>query len=149
MLSNTELGFPVQFLRTSTNFYHCRIGFHLEGIDPDLKPYLVLFQELIVETDLEILLENGEKKRIPYKDVVRQLSEEVVSMECGVGFGNEMFACGFLSDAMLLYGVAEATKYDCNGCCANCSKVSLTTEVDKRFAVFHIFPYGSYQSDDQ
>ncbi len=74
---SSSLGFPIHFMQSPTKFCHCRVCFHLEGLPSELQPYLVLFQELIVETDLMIPKGSNKMKRVPFADVVRQLSQEV------------------------------------------------------------------------
>jgi len=46
-----------------------------------------------------------------YRDVVRQISEDTLQLECGQGFGNETFSCSYLGDIFTLYGVAEPSRF--------------------------------------
>ena len=45
-----------------------------------------------------------------YREVVRRIHEDTLSLECGLGFGNETFSCSYLGDIFYLYGAAEPAK---------------------------------------
>lgn len=81
MIMNADCGFPIQMLKTSSNFYHCRMAFYLEGLPVELKPYIVLFQELLTETGLSIPQETTKQNlQLSYTDATRLLAEEVINM---------------------------------------------------------------------
>ena len=47
-----SLPFPVQEVATLTNFVHVRVCFDTAALPKELRPYLVLWQEALLETDL-------------------------------------------------------------------------------------------------
>ena len=42
--------------------------------------------------------------------MVRRINEDTLSLECGLGFGNETFSCSYLGEIFYLYGAAETSK---------------------------------------
>ncbi|KAJ2791603.1 hypothetical protein GGI18_001018, partial [Coemansia linderi] len=77
----------------------------------DLRPYMVLFQELLLCSDL--LLPAGviydteeepttQERRIAYTTVVERLAALTTSSESAIGFGNENFSCGWLEELFVL-----------------------------------------------
>lgn len=119
--------FPLQTVCLNTLFYHSRIVFHIKDLPNELRPYpvaptssgfhfiliryLALFQELLFETDLKL----SPTKHIPYTDVVKSLSNELVGVECGVGFGSSTFSCDMLPEIFYIYGVSLSKRKTWSG----------------------------------
>eukprot|EP01112_Ceratiomyxa_fruticulosa_P014515 TRINITY_DN4162_c0_g3_i1.p1 TRINITY_DN4162_c0_g3~~TRINITY_DN4162_c0_g3_i1.p1 ORF type:complete len:863 (-),score=189.38 TRINITY_DN4162_c0_g3_i1:59-2647(-) len=107
----TNFPFPVQLVNVETQFVHFKIIFDISNLPVELRPYLVLFQELILETALEL---PGDKKPIfvPHTEVALQLNSQVVSVENGVGFDNRGFSASCIPDLFYFYFLSEKDKVD-------------------------------------
>jgi len=60
-----------------TNFTYIFVGFDTAHVPKELRPYLFLLQEILLETDLAV----PGKPVIGYRDVLRLLVDDVVNME--------------------------------------------------------------------
>ncbi|KAG0340095.1 hypothetical protein BG000_000725 [Podila horticola] len=109
----------VQVVETNTFFTHVKLCLPLTHLDEDLRPYLVLFQELIFQSSCAIPKfvhdndgsEEIEFQHLDYQSVVTLVSNTLVSHEAAVGFGNDIFACSWLSELFVLACSAERSKY--------------------------------------
>ncbi|KAF9110917.1 hypothetical protein BGX27_005725 [Mortierella sp. AM989] len=111
----------VQVVETNTFFTHVKLCLPLTHLDEDLRPYLVLFQELIFQSSCLIPKDilgkdglGGEEIRfehLDYQSVVTLVSNTFVSHEAAVGFGNDIFACSWLSELFVLASSAERSKF--------------------------------------
>ncbi|KAG0052271.1 hypothetical protein BGZ83_002776 [Gryganskiella cystojenkinii] len=109
----------VQVVDTNTFFTHVKLCLPLTHLDEDLRPYLVLFQELVFQSSCAIPKyvkgENDEEEiifeHLDYQAVVTLVSNTLVSHEAAVGFGNDIFACSWLSELFVLACSAERSKY--------------------------------------
>ena len=91
----------IQVLELETHFSHIVFGLSLEGIDPKLLKYLVLFQELLFNSPIGDL---------SFQQVVKELSADLVNYEAGVGFGNDLFSCNYLSNYLIVRGSCLPSK---------------------------------------
>ncbi|KAJ3070608.1 hypothetical protein HDU98_006362 [Podochytrium sp. JEL0797] len=89
-----------QLVQTSTLFTHLRLAFPIASLPTHLRPYLVLFQELLFQSPLHLPTRGG--KHIPYTTVVTKTTETFVSHEAGVGFGNDLWSCGWLAGQFMM-----------------------------------------------
>lgn len=109
----------VQVVETNTFFTHVKLCLPLTHLDEDLRPYLVLFQELIFQSSCAIPKfvqdkdgsEEIEFEHLDYQSVVTLVANTLVSHEAAVGFGNDIFACSWLSELFVLACSAERSKY--------------------------------------
>ncbi|KAF9426331.1 hypothetical protein BGZ94_006666, partial [Podila epigama] len=109
----------IQVVETSTFFTHVKLCFPLIHLDEDLRPYLVLFQELIFQSPCAIpkVVEHKdgakeiEFEHLDFQSVVNLVSNTLVSHESVVGFGNGVFMCSWLSELFVLACSAERSKY--------------------------------------
>ncbi|KAF9925358.1 hypothetical protein FBU30_004829 [Linnemannia zychae] len=108
----------VQMVETNTFFTHVKLCLPLTHLDEDLRPYLVLFQELIFQSSCAIPTYSGEEgaeeivfENLDYQSVVTLVSNTFVSHEAAVGFGNDIFACSWLSELFVLACSAERSKF--------------------------------------
>ncbi|KAK5799207.1 hypothetical protein F5H01DRAFT_358178 [Linnemannia elongata] len=108
----------VQVVETNTFFAHVKLCLPLTHLDEDLRPYLVLFQELIFQSSCAIPKYVGEDgseeivfENLDYQSVVTLVSNTFVSHEAAVGFGNDIFACSWLSELFVLACSAERSKF--------------------------------------
>ncbi|KAF9095759.1 hypothetical protein BGX23_012687 [Mortierella sp. AD031] len=108
----------VQVVETNTFFTHVKLCLPLTHLDEDLRPYLVLFQELVFQSSCAIPKYAGEEgseeivfDHLDYQSVVTLVSNTFVSHEAAVGFGNDIFACSWLSELFVLACSAERSKF--------------------------------------
>lgn len=94
-----------QVIRTETEFVHLGFGINIMGISDALRPFLVIFQELMFQSPLELPLSSGEAEKtiLDYKEVVKYSSELFISHGLGVGFGNGMWSCAWLSQVLTFF----------------------------------------------
>ncbi|KAI9015118.1 Metalloenzyme, LuxS/M16 peptidase-like protein [Gaertneriomyces semiglobifer] len=97
-----------QIVDTETVFVHVRFGLNTAGIPDDLRPFLVLFQELIFHTPVMLPSANGTTTAImDYRDVVRKCADLFVSHEAAVGFGNDCWNASWLSEVFMIAASGE------------------------------------------
>ncbi|KAG0200217.1 hypothetical protein BGX28_006667 [Mortierella sp. GBA30] len=108
----------VQVVETNTFFTHVKLCLPLTHLDEDLRPYLVLFQELIFQSSCAVPKFVGKEgseeiifDHLDYQSVVTLVSNTLVSHEAAVGFGNDIFACSWLSELFVLACSAERSKF--------------------------------------
>ncbi|KAG0370552.1 hypothetical protein BC939DRAFT_297711 [Gamsiella multidivaricata] len=107
----------VQVVETNTFFTHVKLCLPLVHLDEDLRPYLVLFQELVFQSSCTIpkYAEEGSDEivfeHLDYQSVVTLVANTFVSHEAAVGFGNDIFACSWLSELFVLACSAERSKF--------------------------------------
>ncbi|KAF9930207.1 hypothetical protein BGZ65_005461, partial [Modicella reniformis] len=109
----------VQVVETNTFFTHVKLCLPLTHLDEDLRPYLVLFQELVFQSPCTIpryvLTDQGSEEivfeHLNYQSIVTLVSNTFVSHEAAVGFGNDIFACSWLSELFVLACSAERSKF--------------------------------------
>jgi Zn-dependent M16 (insulinase) family peptidase len=133
MTSSSSQRFPMQVLRVQTAFVQVRVCFDLRDLPSHLRPFLVLFQELLLTSPMAGSDDddhgNG-SELIPYTRVVQQQNEELVSLECGVGFGSTMFGAESCSDVFEMSGVSEPDKFGqlCRWMCDILCRTEFTVE---------------------
>jgi Zn-dependent M16 (insulinase) family peptidase len=98
-----------QVVFTETEFVHLGLGINIAGISDDLRPYLVLFQELMFQSPLCLPLTNDQSEVIlmDYKEVVKYSSELFLSHGMGVGFGNSLFSTSWCSQVLTLFTTSK------------------------------------------
>ncbi|KAF9585275.1 hypothetical protein BGW38_003101 [Lunasporangiospora selenospora] len=108
----------IQYVETNTFFTHVKLCLPLTHLSEDLRPYLVLFQELIFQSACSIPKYTGPEgseeivfESLNYQEVVTLVSNTLVSHEAAVGFGNDIFACSWLSELFILACSAERSKF--------------------------------------
>lgn len=79
-----------------------------EGLSHALRPYLLLFMKLILESPVI-----REEKRIPYEEVVFALERDTIHTTSGIGLGsNSSYKCGPFSHVAMLTMQIETKKYE-------------------------------------
>ncbi|KAJ3008587.1 hypothetical protein HKX48_008446, partial [Thoreauomyces humboldtii] len=101
----------VQVVKTETMFAQLRIGIHTGNIPENLRPYLVLFQELLFQTPLAIPSREGKPTIVDYRDVARQAADLCVSYEASVGFGNDLWSASWLSEMFMMCASTERDEF--------------------------------------
>ncbi|KAH3767039.1 cytoplasmic protein [Pelomyxa schiedti] len=107
-VAHPEGFFPLQILELRTHFYHVRLCFDISHLPDRLRPYLVLFQELLFCSPVR---EMPTGHIITYETVVAHLAEAFVSVECGVGLGNSLFDCQPPSHLVSISATIERSKF--------------------------------------
>lgn len=100
-----------QIVETDSVFTHFRLAFNTESLPVHLRPYLVLFQELLFQTDIDIPGAKG-SRLMDYKAVAIETARQLISHEAAVGFGNDVWSASWLSEVFMLYGSAELRHWD-------------------------------------
>ncbi|KAJ2063335.1 hypothetical protein GGI17_001825 [Coemansia sp. S146] len=101
----------VQLIWFESEFPEVVLHIPVHEIPNDLRPYMVLFQELLLCSDL--LLPAGvfydteeeltvKERRIAYTTVVERLAAVTTSSDSSIGFGNDSFSCSWLEDIFVL-----------------------------------------------
>ncbi|KAJ1883286.1 hypothetical protein LPJ71_010037, partial [Coemansia sp. S17] len=101
----------VQLIWFESEFPEVVLHIPVHEIPNDLRPYMVLFQELLLCSDL--LLPAGvfydveeeltvKERRIAYTTVVERLAAVTTSSDASIGFGNDSFSCSWLEDIFVL-----------------------------------------------
>ncbi|TPX68367.1 hypothetical protein SpCBS45565_g03135 [Spizellomyces sp. 'palustris'] len=101
-----------QVVQTETVFVHLRMAFNTSDLPDDLRPYLVLFQELIFQTPLVFPGPKGEDVTMDYREVVRKSADLFVSYEAALGFGNDLWSASWLSEVFMISASAEDSKWE-------------------------------------
>ncbi|KAG0231491.1 hypothetical protein BGW42_000197 [Actinomortierella wolfii] len=117
----------VQVVETNTFFTHVKLCLPLTHLDEDLRPYLVLFQELLFQSSCNIPKYKNDRmnnndadgqhdkaiiyEHLDYQSLVTAVANTLVSHEAAVGFANDIFACSWLSELFVLACSAEKAKY--------------------------------------
>jgi hypothetical protein len=96
----------IQLVATETLFTHFRLAFNIQSIPLNLRPYLVLFQELLYDSDMEYK-EEGKVVFWNYKQVSDEAARLFISHEAAVGFGNDVWNSSWLSEVFMLYANTE------------------------------------------
>ena len=104
----TAGSFSSILVETNTRFLHLRFCLETSTVPQDVRPYLVLFQELLLESDLAL----PGQPIVPWNQVVKQTSDDLVTFECGVGFGNATFTCSYLPSLFYIYGISERHQFE-------------------------------------
>lgn len=134
----------VQFIQADTSFVQLKLCLPIDHLTTVEKAYLVLFQELLFESDVDIsappVLSTSSYPTIPpfknnsllsldtemkisnsvdasflhpiasttsklsYQELQKLLSSQFTYHDAGIGFGNETFSCGWLSDVFIMNG---------------------------------------------
>jgi Zn-dependent M16 (insulinase) family peptidase len=102
-----EDGFPFrtcQVIRTTTQFVHLGLGINISSLSEKLRNYLVLFQELMFQSNMIIPSSASEKTMLmDYKEVGTYSAEIFTSHGMGVGFGNGTFSTSWCSQLLTIF----------------------------------------------
>ena len=90
----------IQHVTMQTNLIHFYFCFDISTLSGASLSYLVLFQELLLQSSLLQL----DGQYMAYQDVVKFINENFLNLEACVGFGNSTFSCSYLGNVFLVYG---------------------------------------------
>ncbi|EDV28100.1 uncharacterized protein TRIADDRAFT_21141 [Trichoplax adhaerens] len=102
-----EVPLPMQLDCIRTRFFTVSLLGNTSIIGTELKPYLSLLLEVIFESPVL----RGEEV-IPYEEVIKQLHNDIISMDQTLGFNGSRLGCGSFAQAAVITLKADAAKYD-------------------------------------
>ena len=101
---------PTQLLSMrETQFAQVRVCLDVRALAPALQPYLTLFQDLFLISPVRT--DDG-RGVLHHFDVVRAMTQDLVTVCCGLGFGAAGFGTGYLMDMFHVWAVCEPHKTD-------------------------------------
>jgi Zn-dependent M16 (insulinase) family peptidase len=102
-----------QVVKTDTAFFHLGFGLNMTSLPSELKSCLVLFQELLFQSPVEMPDSHGDNVlRMTYQEVSKYCSSLFISQECGVGFGNSLFSVNYLSQILTLFATSSTEDFE-------------------------------------
>lgn len=103
-----------QVVRIDTKFVHFGLFLDITILPENLRPYLVLFQELLFQSDICIpsKLDKSREIIMNYKEVVKYSSELFISHGIGVGFGNSIFSTSWCSQILTLFTTSRISDFE-------------------------------------
>ncbi|KAJ1557825.1 hypothetical protein HK096_005154, partial [Nowakowskiella sp. JEL0078] len=102
----------IQILTTDTSFVSLRIGLNVGTIPTSLLKYLVIFQEMLFQTDIiDLASSDSIPIIIDYRNVVERSSEILNSYEAAVGFGNELWHASWLEEIFFVCANTEVLRW--------------------------------------
>jgi Zn-dependent M16 (insulinase) family peptidase len=102
----------VQVIKTNAALCHFGIGFSIKNLPDIFRPYLVLFQELLFQSSVEIPMADKSIATMDYKQVAKYVSEVFISHECGVGFQNSIFSSSYLSQILTIFTTCDPLEWN-------------------------------------
>ncbi|KAJ3129268.1 hypothetical protein HK098_001966 [Nowakowskiella sp. JEL0407] len=98
-----------QVIQTETSFASVRLGLNLGSVPEHLRVYLVLFQELLFQSDMNVVSDNGALVRIQdYRELVETSAELLNTYEASIGFGNELWHTSWLGEVFFISANSES-----------------------------------------
>jgi Zn-dependent M16 (insulinase) family peptidase len=108
-------GFPFrtcQVVTTATQFVHLGIGINISSLSEKLRNYLVLFQELMFQSNMIIPSSASSKTMsMDYKEVGTYSAEIFTSHGMGVGFGNGTFSTSWCSQLLTIFTSSKPANF--------------------------------------
>jgi hypothetical protein len=95
-------GTTVQVVRTDTAFHSVFIGFDCRHVPPNLRPWLVLLQELLMSSDI-VEADGGVT---PYTDAIKMRQQQTVSMGTSTGWNGGAFTASVMPEMFFISGQA-------------------------------------------
>uniref|UniRef100_A0A1L8DTH1 Putative zn2+-dependent endopeptidase insulinase superfamily protein n=1 Tax=Nyssomyia neivai TaxID=330878 RepID=A0A1L8DTH1_9DIPT len=90
-----------------TNFVYMIVTLNTDSLKPDLRPYLLLFIDLLMESPIR-----RDGVLIPYEQVVAALESDVISSSIALGLESKSrFSCGPFSHTLTMTLQVEPQKY--------------------------------------
>ncbi|KAG5670312.1 hypothetical protein PVAND_000588 [Polypedilum vanderplanki] len=104
----SDFPFYIEVYDLKSNFVYVTIGFDTSKIPVELRSYLLLFLDLILESPVQT-----EKELLPYEAVVAALEEEIISYETSLGLqSTSRFGCGPFSNSATFHMQVEVRKFE-------------------------------------
>ncbi|CRL05318.1 CLUMA_CG017994, isoform A [Clunio marinus] len=104
----SQLPFYVEAYNLKSNFVYVTVAFDTSELPPELRSYLLLFLDLILESPVQI---NDEL--LPYEAVVSALEQDMISYETSLGLQSaSRFGCGPFSNTVTFHMQVEVKKFE-------------------------------------
>lgn len=103
-----QFPFYVEVYDVKSNFVYVTLSFDTNKIPVELRSYLLLFLDLILESPVQTKTE-----LLPYEAVVAALEEDIISYETSLGLQNTTrFGCGPFSNSATFHMQVEIKKFE-------------------------------------
>lgn len=107
-LSDFPVPINVTACGVESNFGYAMAYFNTASIEPSLRPYILLFFELIMESPIR----QDDGTLIPYENVVAAIESDTVSLQTSIGLEqSNQFSCGSYSQTAVLMIKTDHKKY--------------------------------------
>ncbi len=104
----SQFPFYVEVYDLKSNFVYVTVCFDTSNIPTELRSYLLLFLDLILESPVQT-----KDELLPYESVVAALEEEIISYETSLGLlSASRFGCGPFSDSATFHMQVEVRKLE-------------------------------------
>ncbi|CAG9812208.1 unnamed protein product [Chironomus riparius] len=104
----TNFPFYVEVYDLKSNFIYVTLSFDTKSVPLELRNYLLLFLDLILESPVK-----KDNELIPYETVVSVLEEEIISYETSLGLqSTSRFGCGPFSSTATFHMQIEVRKFE-------------------------------------
>lgn len=104
----TQFPFYIEVYDLKSNFVYVTVSFDTSKIPLELRGYLLLFLDLILESPVQT-----KNELLPYETVVAALEEEVISYETSLGLqSTSRFGCGPFSSSATFHMQVEIRKFE-------------------------------------
>ena len=101
----------IQIVQTDTVFTQFRLALNTSSIPLELRPYLVIFQELLFQTHVEYPC-NGSTIKLDYRDVSTEVARLFISHESSVGLGNDVWSSSWLGEVFMVHVNSEEKNWE-------------------------------------
>lgn len=104
----SQMPFYMEVYNIKTNFIYVTTAFDTAGLTVDLRKYLLLFFDLILESPVQT-----KDELVPYESVVSALEEDMISYETSLGVQSAgRFGCGPFSNSATFHMQVEVRKFE-------------------------------------
>jgi Zn-dependent M16 (insulinase) family peptidase len=103
-----SMPFYIEAYNLKTNFVYVCAAFDTTAVPEELRSYLLLFLDLILESPVQT-----KDELLPYEAVVSALEEDMISYETSLGLqSSSRFGCGPFSNSATFHMQAETRKFE-------------------------------------
>lgn len=104
----SQFPFYIETYNLKTNFVYVTAAFDTSSVPADLRKYLILFLDLILESPVQT-----KDELLPYEAVVSALEQDVISYETSLGLqSSSRFGCGPFSSSATFHMQVEVKKFE-------------------------------------
>lgn len=103
-----EVPFYIEAYNLKTNFVYVTVAFDTAGLPTELRKYLLLFLDLILESPVQT-----KDELLPYEAIVASLEQDMISYETSLGLqSTSRFGCGPFSNSATFHMQVEVRKFE-------------------------------------
>lgn len=104
----SEFPFFIETYNLKTNFVYVTAAFDTSNVPNDLRKYLILFLDLVLESPVQT-----KDELLPYEAVVSALEQDLISYETSLGLqSTSRFGCGPFSSSATFHMQVEVKKFE-------------------------------------